>query len=625
MHTVAFYSFKGGVGRTLALVNIGVELARTGRKVLLVDFDLEAPGIDTFPDLAPASPSLGVLDYITEYLTAERPPDFNDYHYEAEHVRSDEGKLWIMPAGRMDNDYGSKLASLDWQELYERHDGFLLMEYLKQQWEKTLAPDYVLIDSRTGHTEVGGICTRQLPDTVVVLFIPNEQNLEGVSTVVDAIRLENSANQSKIAIELVASNVPSLDDEYQILRKMMRKFEKQLIDREEDRRPSSIATINRYDSMHLLNQSLFIIERPQSRLAKQYRRLLHRIVGHNLEDREAALRQVSDLFPRPAQTRRVGLRAADFQSVISQDAERKIQDILEYHAKDDEINFMIGQLYKSRGDLDDALLFFSRAAELASTKNHKEAFQYQLEKLETLINQGETDGINEQLVDVLGSEITFPDVRQAFELLTRIEAAPSFDWLEYSAIASLTLDELDDIAWPCCSNREWQEFAIAIYRRIVERNPEDILGKHQVNIVLASIGSQNYDLVLNAFSEEDLEEEDIQTCFNHAMANWGKQGKPAPNLFARVLDLDDVRPPPRDVNYEQCIALASAISGNPNAARERLGRSRQLAAEFPRAEFSCWRYLRVDEQQFLEDLREIDLLIGGQAILPPFMRQTGTG
>ncbi len=59
MHTIAFYSFKGGVGRTLALVNVGVELVLTGRKVLLVDFDLEAPGIDTFEDLRALTASRG--------------------------------------------------------------------------------------------------------------------------------------------------------------------------------------------------------------------------------------------------------------------------------------------------------------------------------------------------------------------------------------------------------------------------------------------------------------------------------------------------------------------------------------------------------------------------------------
>ena len=49
MYVITFYSFKGGVGRTLALVNVGAHLALQGKSVLLVDFDLEAPGLDSFP------------------------------------------------------------------------------------------------------------------------------------------------------------------------------------------------------------------------------------------------------------------------------------------------------------------------------------------------------------------------------------------------------------------------------------------------------------------------------------------------------------------------------------------------------------------------------------------------
>src|SRR4051794_23443603 len=45
---VTFYSFKGGVGRTLALANVGVVLAQGGHRVLVVDFDLEAPGLTRY-------------------------------------------------------------------------------------------------------------------------------------------------------------------------------------------------------------------------------------------------------------------------------------------------------------------------------------------------------------------------------------------------------------------------------------------------------------------------------------------------------------------------------------------------------------------------------------------------
>jgi len=45
---VTFYSFKGGVGRSMALLNLAYALALRGRSVLLLDMDLEAPGLSGF-------------------------------------------------------------------------------------------------------------------------------------------------------------------------------------------------------------------------------------------------------------------------------------------------------------------------------------------------------------------------------------------------------------------------------------------------------------------------------------------------------------------------------------------------------------------------------------------------
>ena len=45
MFTVSFYSYKGGVGRTVSLLNTAWYLAEKGRKILLWDLDLEAPGL----------------------------------------------------------------------------------------------------------------------------------------------------------------------------------------------------------------------------------------------------------------------------------------------------------------------------------------------------------------------------------------------------------------------------------------------------------------------------------------------------------------------------------------------------------------------------------------------------
>jgi MinD-like ATPase involved in chromosome partitioning or flagellar assembly len=45
METVAFYSYKGGVGRTLLVANTAQFLAMSGSRVVALDLDLEAPGL----------------------------------------------------------------------------------------------------------------------------------------------------------------------------------------------------------------------------------------------------------------------------------------------------------------------------------------------------------------------------------------------------------------------------------------------------------------------------------------------------------------------------------------------------------------------------------------------------
>jgi cellulose biosynthesis protein BcsQ len=43
-----FYSFKGGVGRSMAVLNVAYAMAAKGRHVLVLDMDLEAPGLSGF-------------------------------------------------------------------------------------------------------------------------------------------------------------------------------------------------------------------------------------------------------------------------------------------------------------------------------------------------------------------------------------------------------------------------------------------------------------------------------------------------------------------------------------------------------------------------------------------------
>ena len=149
-------------------------------------------------------------------------------------------------------------------------DGFLLFEDTKLGWEQEYKPDYVLIDSRTGDTDVRGICTRQLPDAVVLMFTPNEQNLVGLESVVRDIRREETQGlKKKIRLHFVAANVPDLDDENGILYRQVKAFRDHLNFNDLS------ATIRRHDSLELLDQSIVTLDLRNSKLARSYRRLLN--------------------------------------------------------------------------------------------------------------------------------------------------------------------------------------------------------------------------------------------------------------------------------------------------------------------------------------------------------------
>jgi len=53
MKTITFYSYKGGVGRTMALANVAWRMAKMGKRIGIVDLDLEAPGISLMKDFTP--------------------------------------------------------------------------------------------------------------------------------------------------------------------------------------------------------------------------------------------------------------------------------------------------------------------------------------------------------------------------------------------------------------------------------------------------------------------------------------------------------------------------------------------------------------------------------------------
>lgn len=193
---VTFYSFKGGVGRTMALTNVGAQFAGRGFRTLLVDFDLEAPGLSYLqPDDTPGLVDL-LLDARERGAEADLfmlPPGEVVARYSREVTLPDAlaqhpgGFLRLMPAGRLSRAYSTNLDRLALGQLYLEGEGRPLVQAFKEIVQEAELFDVVLVDSRTGFSDESGICTRDLADAVVVILGLNRQNREGTAAFLQAL------------------------------------------------------------------------------------------------------------------------------------------------------------------------------------------------------------------------------------------------------------------------------------------------------------------------------------------------------------------------------------------------------------------------------------------------------
>lgn len=200
MKTITFYSYKGGTGRSLALANAARYLARLEFKVVALDFDLEAPGLhykfSSSADGKPLHVQAGIVDYLHRFIVeGEIPNSLTDFTLDVTVPGADKPLIQLIPAGPgPSKEYWSKLSRIDWHELFysKGAKGVQVFLDLKNRIADELKPDFLLIDSRTGITEMGGVATTLLADKVIALVLPTPENLDGARAVLRSLRRSSS-------------------------------------------------------------------------------------------------------------------------------------------------------------------------------------------------------------------------------------------------------------------------------------------------------------------------------------------------------------------------------------------------------------------------------------------------
>lgn len=197
---ISFYSYKGGVGRTIAMIQTAYNLAKAGKRVLLLDLDIEAPSLHTIFQENIRNEMSGIQYGMIEYLyravvQKSEKVDLNDIYCPI--LMSDlDGAMFLIPALlQMNREYIYEIGRLQTERIQEKDVFPKLFSEIKEK----LAIDYIFVDTRAGFNPWGSLSLLSLSTQVIFVAYPNAENIEGLNI---AFEMMDKIGKSRYAVAM---------------------------------------------------------------------------------------------------------------------------------------------------------------------------------------------------------------------------------------------------------------------------------------------------------------------------------------------------------------------------------------------------------------------------------------
>lgn len=213
---VAFYSFKGGVGRSTLLGVMAWQMAQAGRKVVCLDLDLEAPGL---AGLLQADAEESVIDHLLSHAATGQLPTEDPVTWVT--VRG--ATIGVVVAGRTDRSYIEKLGRLDYLGTAAAGDSpvaralGVLLDRIRGQHQ----PDAILLDCRAGLHDLGGLSLTDVAHVDVLVGRDTPQGREGLALTLEVLGARRPPETQRV---LVAQTMVPLPLEGEVARATQARF-----------------------------------------------------------------------------------------------------------------------------------------------------------------------------------------------------------------------------------------------------------------------------------------------------------------------------------------------------------------------------------------------------------------
>ena len=171
---IAIHSYRGGTGKSNLTANLATALALNGKRVAVIDTDIQSPGIHHLFDLdAEKTPKT-----LNDYLWGRIPIEDAVYDVsEAAGVKS-VGSIFLIPASSNPDEIAHILS--------EGYQVSLINEGIRQLL-RSLNLDYLLIDTHPGLSKETFLSIA-ISNILIVILRPDRQDFQGTAVMVDLAR-----------------------------------------------------------------------------------------------------------------------------------------------------------------------------------------------------------------------------------------------------------------------------------------------------------------------------------------------------------------------------------------------------------------------------------------------------
>ncbi len=252
---VSIHSYRGGTGKSNLTANLAYLLAKSGRRIGVIDTDLQSPGVHVILGLAADKMAFTLSDYLFGKCDLEEAA----HNLSKRHSIEDPGALFLLPSS-MRVDAIVRIAS-DGYDVSKLNDQFTgLIEHLQL--------DALLIDTHPGLNRET-MLTTAISDVLALVVRPDQQDFHGT-----AVLLEVAGKLGVPHTGIIANKVPSSLSADDVKQRIEEAFSLEVM---------GLLTLS--EEMAVLgSRSLFVNEHPNHPITKELERVRDNLLAHGIDN-----------------------------------------------------------------------------------------------------------------------------------------------------------------------------------------------------------------------------------------------------------------------------------------------------------------------------------------------------